>query len=145
MLKSTAHADQHDATALLVAANLTQYMDERRWTGRSFALAHGFTPIYVQRRMSGEVEMSATDLKVFADHLGIKVQDLYKPQGKTKAPSGSNRPGPRALYGPDETYRLTADCSAIELQGNEYSDYHEGKEAPGELIRVDFGARKAVS
>ena len=77
MLKTTAHADVRDETANTVAANLSDYMKQRRWTGRSFALALGLKPIYVQRRMSGEVEMSATDLRVFAQQLEIREQDFF--------------------------------------------------------------------
>ena len=78
MIKSEAHGERRDETAEIVAVNLRDTMKLKRWTGRSLALSLGLKPIYVQRRMSGEVEMSATDLRVFADQLEITVQDFFK-------------------------------------------------------------------
>lgn len=79
MQKSAATAEVRDETAEVVAANLAAIMKANRWTGRSFALAHGLQPVYVQRRASGEVELSASDLRFFADNLSCSVEDFYRP------------------------------------------------------------------
>lgn len=92
MLKSSANAEYRDEVAAIVAHNLQTYMKEHRWTGRSLALALGLKPIYVQRRMSGEVEMSATDLKLIGDKIGMTLDDFYKvpPTGIEPATYGTD-------------------------------------------------------
>ena len=115
MQKTAAHAEVRDEVADLVAGNLSDHMEAERWTGRSFALALGLQPIYVQRRMSGEVELSATDLKVFADKLGIRVQDLFKSRTLVPKVAGSNPVGGTLIPFPARTIEPANDREAVIL------------------------------
>lgn len=62
----------------LVADNIKEEMTRSRWTGRKAAAALGLTPTYVSRRLRGETVISPTDLKMFADLLGVPVQRFFE-------------------------------------------------------------------
>ena len=78
MQKTAALEPERDEISAIVAYNLREQMKGQRWSGRAFATSLGLPPAYIQRRMSGDSELSATDLKVFAEKLGVKIQDFYK-------------------------------------------------------------------
>ena len=95
MIKNTAHAEERDLTNEIVAENLRHFMSAERWSGRRLAHELGLQPVYVQRRMSGEVELSVSDLKMFSDKLGAKVQDFFVPRTEPRPGGGARR---RSLY-----------------------------------------------
>ena len=61
-----------------VAANLSYYMQKERWSGRQMALELDLNPMYVTRRMSGEVDCTVSDLDRFAAILGISIVQFFE-------------------------------------------------------------------
>lgn len=70
----------------LVAANLTAELRRKRFSDRQAATALGLTNVYVSRRASGAVELSASDLALFSDFLDIPISKLF--EGMKKGPAG---------------------------------------------------------
>lgn len=60
-----------------IAANLSAEMKRARWSGRAMANALGLTQAYVARRASGDVELSGSDIDLFAGFLGVPVAALF--------------------------------------------------------------------
>jgi transcriptional regulator with XRE-family HTH domain len=100
-----------DETRETVASNLDAELTRQRWSKRKAAAALGITPIYVTRRTSGEVELSASDLVMFASFLNIPVTRLLtklpdldsnqEPAGFTPAPIirlSDRRPAPHEVH-----------------------------------------------
>ena len=83
---SNAHVQTVPGPNDLVAANLRAEMGRQRWTGRKMAAALGMTAPYVNRRMSGATPMTAEDMVMFADLIGIPVTRLFL--GMQKGPAG---------------------------------------------------------
>ena len=83
------------STAEIVAHNLTTLLTENRWSGRKAAMALGLNPMYVTRRMSGDVECSASDLALFADFLSVPVGAFFLETKKapTREGEGLQLPG----------------------------------------------------
>lgn len=61
-----------------IAANVAAEIKRQRWTGRSASVALGLTQAYVYRRLAGEVEMSGSDLAMFAKFLSVPVQKFFE-------------------------------------------------------------------
>lgn len=66
-----------DATRERIASNFSAEMKRARWSGRSMAAALGLTQPYVARRAAGTVEMSGSDLALFAKFLEIPVSRFF--------------------------------------------------------------------
>lgn len=90
-MKQTAIPDQLAAQAteirLTVAANLDSLLEQNRWSRRAAALALGLTHRYVNSRATGEVELSSSDLAMFADFLGVPITRFFEPTHTTKGPT----------------------------------------------------------
>jgi transcriptional regulator with XRE-family HTH domain len=83
-MSNTASSIGIDETRELVAANLSAELTRQRWSGRKAAAALGLTQPYVARRMSGDVELSASDIVMFASFLDIPVTKFF--EGIKKGP-----------------------------------------------------------
>ena len=79
------HADEVRA---LVAKNLSDTLKEQRWSRRQAATALGLTHTYVNARAAGDVDLSASDLALFADFLSVPITRFFAPtdQGGTITP-----------------------------------------------------------
>ena len=75
----------------IIAGNLRAELTRQRWSNRKAAAALGLTHVYVGRRANGEVELSGTDLALFAGLLEIPVAKLF--EGTTKTPAATNGDG----------------------------------------------------
>lgn len=87
-----------DATQT-VAANVRAEMSRAGLTQGQLARELGLTPMFVSRRLSGDVAMTPNDIELFAGHFGIDVAELFVKHPRRA--SGGAR-GPRALYLMDE-------------------------------------------
>lgn len=76
MLKA-AKPEETNTIALRAAKNLRGILSEERWSGRKAAVALGLTPMYVNRRLNGEAELSVSDVEMFARLLKIDSSALY--------------------------------------------------------------------
>lgn len=76
MLKAAKPAESNEI-ALRAAKNLRGLLAEERWSGRKAAVALGLTPMYVNRRLSGEAELSVSDVEMFARLLKLESSALY--------------------------------------------------------------------
>lgn len=94
-MESTLRTPNRDATAQTVAANLAAELTRQRWSARKAALALGLTNVYVSRRVSGDVECSASDLAMFATFLDIPITRFFA--GVNTNGPASEEAGPRAL------------------------------------------------
>lgn len=65
------------STRELIAANLDAELARQRWTKRKAAAALGLSHVYVSRRAAGEVELSGSDLAMFATFLNIPVSRFF--------------------------------------------------------------------
>src|SRR5690606_4207500 len=101
-MESTVRSTDRDATAQLVAANLAAELTRARWSARKAALALGLTNVYVSRRVSGDVECSASDLAMFASFLAIPIDRFFA--GQQKGPA-SDETGPRKLLEMDSNHQ----------------------------------------
>lgn len=102
ILDMTNHAFSQPANqaAQIIAANLDAELTRKRWTKRKAAEALGLTHMYVSRRANGEVELSGSDLAMFAGFLEVPVSRFFvglpevdsnhQPAGSQSA--ASNRP-----------------------------------------------------
>lgn|GEM_PF-6182768 len=84
---SNAQSIRVSDTRDLVAANLTAELRRKRYSDRQAATALGLTNVYVSRRASGAVELSATDLVMFSEFLQIPITKLF--EGMKKGPETS--------------------------------------------------------
>lgn len=62
-----------------VAANLRRELKDNRWSERKAAAALGLSPAYINRRASGETELSASDIAMFASFLDVPEQKFFLP------------------------------------------------------------------
>lgn len=79
-MTNTAPNDNRDETRLTIAFNLTKELKRQRWTGRAAATALGLTQPYVSRRMTGAVDLTGSDLTMFADFLEVPVARFFEPR-----------------------------------------------------------------
>lgn len=79
ILDMTNHAFSQPANqaAQIIAANLDAELTRKRWTKRKAAEALGLTHMYVSRRANGEVELSGSDLAMFAGFLEVPVSRFF--------------------------------------------------------------------
>jgi transcriptional regulator with XRE-family HTH domain len=77
-MNNSAKSVARDATAQIVAANLAAELTRQRWSARKAATALGLTNVYVSRRTSGDVELSASDLALFAGLLSIPISRFFE-------------------------------------------------------------------
>lgn len=82
-------AEQADKMRTIIATNFSDILAENRWTRRSAAEALGLTHTYVNSRATGAVEMSGSDIVLFADFLGVPVSEFFmthrpKPKGNVR-------------------------------------------------------------
>ena len=64
-------------TREIVATNLRTALKDQRWSERRAADALGLTHAYVNRRVSGETELSGSDIAMFASFLRMREQDFF--------------------------------------------------------------------
>lgn len=69
---------QADEVRTRVAKNLSDELKAQRWTRRSAAAELGLTSRYVNSRAAGEVDLSASDLVMFADFLSVPVSRFFE-------------------------------------------------------------------
>jgi transcriptional regulator with XRE-family HTH domain len=62
----TSHALDADSIRPTVAANLKALLKQHRWSERKAAVRLGLTQGYINRRTSGETELSTSDIVMFA-------------------------------------------------------------------------------
>lgn len=72
-----------------VADNLAAELARKRISGRSAAKDLGVTQMYVARRVSGDVELSVSDLVMFSNYLGLDPSVLLHAEG---SPAPNLRP-----------------------------------------------------
>lgn len=65
-----------DSLRQRIADNLSAEIKRNRWSGRKMAAALGLSQPYIARRASGETELSASDIIVFAEFLQIAPEVL---------------------------------------------------------------------
>ena len=68
---------QAHAVKARVAQNFSAILGENRWSARKAAAALGLTHTYVNSRANGTVEMSGSDLALFADFLDIPIARFF--------------------------------------------------------------------
>lgn len=66
----------HDNAKRVAASNARAVAARQKLSGREIARRLDTTPVYVSRRLSGEVEFSESDLRRFADVLDVPVTAL---------------------------------------------------------------------
>lgn len=66
-----------EKTRETIASNVAAELKRQRWTGRSAAVALGLSQPYVYRRIAAEVEMSGSDLAMFAAFLNVPVSRFF--------------------------------------------------------------------
>lgn len=69
--------EETNAIAQRAAKNLRGILAEERWSGRKAAIALGLNSMYVNRRLSGEAELSVSDVEMFARLLKVNSGALY--------------------------------------------------------------------
>lgn len=72
-------ATRADQVRWTVATNLDTILKRERWSRRAAALALGLSHRYVNDRATGDVDLSASDLAMFADFLEVSISDFYAP------------------------------------------------------------------
>lgn len=82
--------DARMAIANSVAAELARH----RYSKRAAALKLGMTPLYLYRRLNGEVEFGGTDLLAIAEMLGISAGAFFP--GNEKTPPAAKGEGRNA-------------------------------------------------
>lgn len=115
-MSHTNAAPESDPIAQTIAANLSDMLKSNRWSRRSAAMHLGLTPMYVNRRASGEVECTGSDLKLFADLFGVTVERFYMERDAapvtTLDPSKNAEPR-TSDYGDDVSAKVTDITSFI--------------------------------
>lgn len=76
-MTNNAIASTATVTRETIASNLDAELTRQRWSKRKAAAALGLSPVYVSRRTSGEVELSGSDLVMFAAFLQIPVTRFF--------------------------------------------------------------------
>ena len=75
VIQMHSHSEDRDPSQV-VADNLAAELARRRMSGRQASAAMGLSVAYVARRISGDTEMSVSDLFAFARLLGVSVDVL---------------------------------------------------------------------
>lgn len=70
-------AEKATAVRNTVAHSLSAELKAQRWSQRAAATALGLTPRYVNSRANGDVDMSASDLAMFAEFLDIPIARFF--------------------------------------------------------------------
>lgn len=65
-------------TRALIAANFSEELKAQRWSKRSASVALGLSHTYVNNRANGDVEMSGSDIAMFAEFLNVPVTRFYQ-------------------------------------------------------------------
>ena len=86
-----------DGTQQMVADNLAAELARKRISGRQAAKALGLTHVYVGRRVSGDVELSVSDLMMFAAFLDVSPGVLLGTENPHQFPDGGNVVGPAGI------------------------------------------------
>jgi hypothetical protein len=71
-------AEQADKMRTIIATNFSDMLEENRWSRRRAAEALGLTHTYVNSRATGDVEMSGSDIMLFASFLGVSEAEFFK-------------------------------------------------------------------
>ena len=66
----------HDNASRVAAGNARAFAARQKLSGREIARRLELTPVYVSRRLSGEVEFSESDIRRFAEVLEIPAASL---------------------------------------------------------------------
>lgn len=80
-MTNTAQTTKVEAIRLRVASNFRAELRRKGLTTRSTASALGLTQPYVNRRTSGMVELSASDLELFSEFLRIPMSRFFLDDG----------------------------------------------------------------
>ncbi|WP_440298673.1 helix-turn-helix domain-containing protein [Humibacter sp.] len=83
---SAEFAEQADKMRSIIATNFSDMLEENRWSRRAAAEALGLTHTYVNSRATGDVEMSGSDIMLFASFLGVSEAEFF----------AANRPKPKS-------------------------------------------------
>lgn len=70
-------ADKASAVRATVAHNFSTELKRQRWSQRAAATALGLTPRYLNARATGDVDMSASDLALFAEFLNVSIGRFF--------------------------------------------------------------------
>lgn len=77
-MTNTAEQQQPVPMREIAAANLAAELARQRWSDRKAATALGVTHVYVSRRASGKVELTVSDLDMFARFLNVSVSRFFE-------------------------------------------------------------------
>lgn len=78
-------SEQANRTRAMIARNFSDELKAQRWSKRSISVALGLTHTYVNNRANGSVEMSGSDLALFADFLAVPVTRFFAPVPEEEA------------------------------------------------------------
>lgn len=78
-------------TRHIVADNLRAEIARKRLSGRQVANSLGLGQMYIARRLSGDVELSASDIIAFSDLLGIDPGVLFEGTKNAPTPKGGGK------------------------------------------------------
>lgn len=70
-------AEKATAVRATVAHSLSEELKAQRWSQRAAATALGLTPRYINSRANGDVDLSASDLAMFAEFLNIPITRFF--------------------------------------------------------------------
>lgn len=113
-------AEQADKMRTIIATNFSDMLEENRWSRRRAAEALGLTHTYVNSRATGDVEMSGSDIMLFAGFLDVPESEFFN----------ANRPKPAS-----NVRVLNPTKSAGKITKGSFA---------GEVIKVDFSTRKTA-
>lgn len=83
----------------MIAANLADELEDQRWSYRKAAMKLGLTHTYVTARANGSVELSGSDLMMFAELLNVPVSRFFLERQTASKPRAGTPVGQlRALY-----------------------------------------------
>lgn len=123
-MKTAALPDQLSARAdevrSCVAANLSDLLTDNRWSRRSAAAELGLTHRYVNDRAAGAVDLSSSDLAMFAEFLNVPISRFFeKPKDDSDIPriGAGSRSKVRT-----EDYRIDVAGELVQL-----GDYRAGR------------------
>lgn len=85
-MENTAFAPE-ETIRYQIADNVAAELARHRYSKRAAALALGMSPLYLYRRLSGDVEFGGSDLAAIADLLGIEAGVFFS--GNSKTPSSA--------------------------------------------------------
>lgn len=99
MTSPDAYSIDTDRTRAVIASNLAAELKRQRWTGRSAASALGLSQPYVSRRLTGDTELSGSDLALFAGFLKVPVSRFFVelPDLDSNQEPSHSKPAPASL------------------------------------------------